>query len=354
MHHRTSWAGTSATGLLALAILSAGCGDKNVVNVLSPLNAFNETRLVSDNASGGGAVIDPSLINPWGIAFSTAGTLWVSNNGTGVSTQYNPNGTKVPVTIAIPGAGGAGKPTGIVANGTADFVIPGVGPSAFIFASLDGTLSAASSATATAVLVVNQSAVTAEYTGIAMATNLGANFLYAANFRHNRVDMFNATFGLAGSFTDTTMAPGFAPYGIANIGGQLYVTYAMQQAPDSMTSVAGVGNGFVDVFNPDGSLARRFASNGNLNAPWAIVAAPAGFGPFSGAILVGNFGDGTIAGFSPSGQFIDFVRDSNGVTLTIDGLWGLIFGPTAGSTTLYFAAGTGGEQHGLVGTLTPR
>src|SRR6185312_1519212 len=115
------------------------------------------------------------------------------------------------------------------------------------------------------------------------------NFLYATNFKQNAVDVFDNTFHFVNSFSDPTMAAGFAPFGIANIGGQLWVTYAKQKGPDNMDDTAGVGNGFVDVFNPDGTLARRFASNGTLNSPWAVVVAPAGFGPFAGDILVGNF-----------------------------------------------------------------
>jgi uncharacterized protein (TIGR03118 family) len=344
--------------LLTLTSVLTACGDKNLTNVVvaRPVVAgFNLTRLVANNSAGNAPIIDPDLVNPWGIAFNSAGILWVSDNGTGVSTLYNADGSKVPTTVPIVGAnGGKGAPTGLVFNTTTDFAVPGFGAGAFIFAGLDGALSVSNPSTGTATLAVDRSSEQAEYTGLAMAVNGGANFLYAANFRHAEVDVFDAGFNFVGSFTDPNMSAGFAPFGIANIGGQLYVTFA-KQSSDSIKDVAGVGNGFVDVFNADGSVARRFVSNGNLNSPWAVVMAPAGFGPFSGDILIGNFGDGKIGAYNPStGAFVDFVRDASGNVMTIGGLWGLAFGPSASSTTLYFAAGINNETGGLLGTLTPR
>jgi uncharacterized protein (TIGR03118 family) len=349
---------TAATIALALA----ACNDNNnLVNVIAPLNRFTLTRLVADQ--GAATTIDPNLINSWGIAFGPTGLLWVANNGTGTATVYNGDGTKVPMTVGIPGTGDSqGVPTGVILNSTIDFPIIGlgqpltsVGPATFIFAGEDGTISAWNALTpnGNAVLVADRSAEGAVYKGIAMAANGGQNFLYATNFHNNTIDVYDHNFAFVNSFTDPGMVAGFAPFGIANIGGQLFVTYAKQLAPDNHDDQAGVGNGFVDVFNPNGTLARRFASNGTLNSPWGIALAPANFSRFGGDILIGNFGDGLIGAYDPNtGALVDELRDSSGNAISIDGLWGLAFGPFPGATTLYFASGPQQESHGLVGTLT--
>jgi uncharacterized protein (TIGR03118 family) len=304
-------------------------------------------------------------VNPWGIAFGPTGLLWVSNNGTGTSTVYNGNGSKVPTTVTIPGADGAqGVPTGVVLNTTGDFVIVGVGPvqlpaigaAAFIFAGEDGTISAwnPSAPNNSAVIVADRSATGAVYKGIAMAQNGGANFLYATNFHANAVDVYDKNFVLVNSFTDASMPAGFAPFGIASINGKLYVSYAKQKAPDNTDDDAGLGNGFIDVFNPDGSLSKRLVSAGALNSPWAMVIAPTGFSRFAGDLIVGNFGDGLIAAYDPNtGAFVDNLRGGDGNPIHLSGLWGLAFGPFPGSTIMYFSSGPNDETHGLVGTLTP-
>jgi uncharacterized protein (TIGR03118 family) len=357
MQHRAAWAGRSTIAALAIASFLAACGD-SITNNVPTTNSFNETKLVADNAAGGAATVDANLVNPWGIAFSSTGILWVSDNGTGLSTLYNADGTALPTTFRVAGVGngGTGTPTGVIFNSSTNFVIPGFGPSAFIFANIDGTIAASNPTAGRALIVADRSGVTAEYTGVAMATNAGANFVYAANFHHNQIDMFDASFTFVRSFTDSTMAADFAPFGIANINGQLWATFAKQEGgPGGTQDEPGTGNGFVDVFNPDGSLAHRFASNGRLDSPWAVVRAPAGFGSFGGDILVGNFGDGKIGVYDPStGAFITQLHDANNNEIEIEGLWGLAFGPATGSTTLYFAAGTNDEHDGLVGTITAR
>ena len=357
MYYRAAWPRGLAVGGLALAGALAACNDENVLNIVPPANSFAVTKLVADNALGGAPVVDAKLINPWGIAFASTGILWVSNNGSGVATLYNTNGSKLPTVVAIPGVtnGGIGMPTGLVTNQTTGFVIPKFGPAQFIFADLDGTLAAANTATSGggAKIVVDRSAAGAAYTGIAMATNGLSNFLYAANFRHNSIDMFDSTFTFVRAFTDFQMAPGFAPFGIANIGGQLFVTFAKQAPPDSTQAEPGAGNGFVDVFNADGSLAKRLIAGSPLNAPWGIVIAPAGFGPFGGAILVGNFGDGKIGAYSATtGAFIDFLHNGNGDVITQTGLWGLSFGPPGATQSLFFSAGVNNERGGLIGMIT--
>src|SRR5205085_2787119 len=186
------------------------------------------------------------------------------------------------------------------------------------------------SSASNAVVVADRSGDGAVYKGIAMGSLNGQNFLFATNFKGNNIDVFDANFHYVASFTDGTLPAGYGPFGIQNIGGLIYVTFAKQLAPDNEDDQAGPGYGYVDVFNLDGTLARRFASGGGLNAPWAIALAPARFGAFGGRILIGNFGDGQIGAYdATTGAFVDFLRDANGVAISIDGLWGLTFGPAA-------------------------
>jgi len=361
-------AGT-AIAAFGFATLAVAC-DRSLTTALQPFsnastNIFNQTNLVSDVASYGATKTDPLLVNPWGIAFDPTGALWVANNGSGTATTYDANGNKLGTTISIPAAAtpivnpqaqiNIGLPTGIVYSAAGDFTIQGHGAATYIFAGEDGAISAwNASMGSTAQIVADRSANGARYKGLAMARDGSANRLYATNFKGNQIEVFDGSFNLVRAFTDSTLPAGFAPFGIATIGGQLYVTFAKQQAPENVDDVAAAGNGYVDVFAPSGVLIRRFASNGFLNSPWAIVQAPTGFGPFAGAILVGNFGDGQIGAYdAASGTFVDMLRDVNGAAISISGLWGLAFGPVSGSTSLYFAAGVGDEAHGLVGRLSP-
>jgi len=347
--------------LATLAGLSA-CDDKvpfgNFVTPVPIANFFTVTPLIGDDNTLGAPVIDPHLVNPWGIAFGPTGLLWVANNGTGTATVYSATGEPQSLVVNIPSASdatGGGRPTGVIFNPTTDFTIDvtGTGPAAFIFAGEDGVISAwNTSSNTTAQIVATHSE--AVYKALTMASNGGENFIYVTDFHHGMVDVYDTHFTLVQSFTDTSLPAGFAPFGIQNIAGKIFVTYAKQLPPDAEDDDPGVGNGFVVVFNPDGSVAQHFASNGSLNSPWAIVVAPAGFGPFAGAVLIGNFGDGKIGAYNAStGAFMDFLRDSNGAPIALEGLWGLQFGPTSSSTTLYFASGPGDEAHGLVGTITP-
>ena len=349
----------SAIAAVGLVAIASACDDKASGNLVPAVNnpGFAITALVADVSSFNAKTIDANLVNPWGIVFGSTGNLWVANNGTGTSTVYDAAGNKQALTVGIPTSTSAtgGAPTGVVANATTSFGIGATGPALFIFAGEDGVISAWNAAATNAQLVADRSGVNAVYKGIAMASSGGANFVYATDFHNGHVDMFDGTFTFVKSFSDPNIPAGFAPFGIANIGGKLYVSYAKQLAPENKDDDAGVGNGFVDIFNPDGALTGRFASNGVLNSPWGMVVAPAGFGPFAGAVLIGNFGDGRIGAYDAnSGSFLGTLNDLNNIPLVIDGLWGLSFGPTAGSTALYFASGPNDEAHGLVGTITPR
>ena len=357
MQHDRSSVRRSAAVFAGLAVALAACSSDSVTTPVLP-SAYDVTKLVADNASLGATTVDANLVNPWGLAFSTNGTLWVSNNGTHTSTLYNAAGVKSALTVAIPKSGGApgGSPTGQVFNPVAtDFLLPSGAKASFIFSNEDGTIAGWSSG-ATAVVAADRSTNGAVYKGLALATNAGANFLYATNFAKNTVDVFDKTFKYVSSFTDTSIPSGYAPFGIHTIGGQLWVTFAKRESGGGTDDVPGAGNGYVDVFNPDGTRVKRFVSNGRLNSPWAVVLAPAGFGSAAGNILIGNFGDGKIGAYDvTTSAFRGYLHDANNTPLVIDGLWDLIFGVgNAPATTLYFSAGPTGETHGLIGTLTAK
>lgn len=348
--------GRSVSIAVGLTAVLVACSDKTTTTPVLP-TAYDEAKLVADVSTLGATVVDANLTNPWGLAFSAGGTLWVSNNHSHTSTLYNAAGVKSALVVTIPGTAGAalGAPTGIVFNPTTDFVLANGNKASFIFAGEDGTLTGWNTG-ATAQIVADRSATGAVYKGLALAPNAGANFLYATNFKKNAVDVFDRTYKFVSSFTDATIPAGYAPFGIHTIGGLLYVTFAKQRAPNNEDDEPGVGKGYVDIFNPDGTRVKRFVSNGKLNSPWAVALAPAGFGSAGGNILIGNFGDGLIGAYdATTGAFRGFLHDANNVSLAIDGLWDLTFGVGAASpTSLYFSAGPSGETHGLLGTLTAK
>ncbi len=337
-------------GVIPAALLAVGCAGSSG----SRARTFLQTNLVSDTA-GVAAMTDANLKNAWGISFSPSGPFWISANGTGVSVVYDGTGATQLAPVVIPAAGGAtnGPVTGQVYNGTTDFAIGGSGASVFIFDNEDGVLSAWNGG-AGASVVSDQSATGAVYKGLAMASTGGANFLYAANFNAGTVDVFDKNFAKTSSFTDPNAPAGFAPFGIRNIGGQLFVTFAKQNAAKH-DDVKGPGNGYVDIFDPNGTLVKRLISQGALNSPWGIAQAPAGFGHVGNALLIGNFGDGRINAYDIStGQFMETLNGGSGQPLVIDGLWALTFG-NGGSggdpNKLYFTAGPNGEADGLFGYL---
>jgi uncharacterized protein (TIGR03118 family) len=328
--------------------------------------AVTQTNLVSDQV-GNAPRVDPNLINPWGMSFGTGATptpLWVSDNGADVSTLYSgattpPSFAKVPLTVSIPG----GAPTGQVFNGSAtDFVVhsgSASGAAKFIFDSEAGWITgwnpnvpAAGSTQATPAVQVPQ----AVFKGLALANMGGANYLYAADFHNGTVDVFDSTFTLqhwSGAFLDNHIPDGYAPFNIALLNGNLYVTYAKQDAAKH-DPVAGVGHGFVDVFNTSGQLLNRLVTRGGLNSPWGLAIAPSSWGSLAGSLLVGNFGDGRIHAYgATSGHAMGALRDASGIKITIDGLWGLLpgNGVAADPQSVIFSAGPDGEAHGLVGVL---
>jgi uncharacterized protein (TIGR03118 family) len=320
--------------------------------------------LVSDQP-GVAAFTDPNLVNAWGIASSGSGPIWVANNGTGTSTIYHGNGTAVPLVVTIP-AGAANTegavPTGAVFNGTGQFIVTegaSSGPAVFIFAGEDGTISGwnpnVDLTHAILPASADLSASGAVFKGLALGVTASGNFLYATDFHDGFVQVFDSTFTPTTTFTDSTLTTlGYGPFGIANIGGNLYVSFAKQDA-DAHDDVEGPGFGYVDEFDTDGNMIRQFAAQGTLDSPWGMVVAPGNFGAFSNALLVGNFGDGRISAFDlASGDFLGQMLLPSGQPLVIDGLWGLRFGNggQGGRTNLlYFTAGPDGESHGLFGNI---
>jgi uncharacterized protein (TIGR03118 family) len=348
--------------LIAAAAVALGAG---VVPSYAANTRYHVENLVSDGPPVTANHVDPNLKNGWGVAFNPNGFVWVTANGTGVSTLYDGLGNPQPLVVQIPSAptvSQPGLPTGIVFNGSGDFVISKnevSGPSRFMFASQDGVISAwAPNVDSTHAL---QAAYTpgAAYTGLALAGNGTANFLYAADFLGGKIDTFDKAFqrvSTHGGFVDPLIPPEFSPFNIQNIQGDLYIAYAKHKVGEA-DEIVGPGLGYVNVFDAKGNLIRRIGTRGRLNAPWGLAMAPASFGIFANRLLVGNFGDGTINAYDAgSGLFLGQLRGTDNEPLKIDGLWGFAFGngiqnqPTG---TLFFAAGPVEEANGLYGAITP-
>ena len=297
---------------------------------------YNQVNLASD-LPGVAAVTVPSLVNPWGISFSPTGPFWFADNGAGDSDLLDGRGQVVPLSVMVPpGGASGGNPTGTVFNGGPGFAISANGvtePSRFLFAAEDGTISGWTSAVdpTAAVVAVDNSALGADYKGLALASNAaGQSFLFAADFGRGEIDVFDQDFKpveRAGAFQDPNLPAGFAPFNIQYVNGQLFVAYAQQNPDKPGEELHGAGLGFIDVYDTNGALLSRFASQGTLNAPWGLALAPADFGRFGGALLVGNDGDGHINAFDPaSGAFLGQLEDNNGAPIAIPDLWALTFG----------------------------
>lgn len=333
--------------------------------------SYVATNLVSDlsgaNNPYGSASTDPHLLKGWGVAFNPTGFVWVTSNGTSTSTLYDGNGTPQSLVVAIPpGAAGSAMPTGIVFNGHQDFMVTQngkSGASAFIFAGEAGTLSGWSPTVdmTHAVKVFDGGGAGTVYKGLALASAGASDVLYAADFHHAAVDVFDSNFakvGVAGGFVDSALPPGYAPFGLQAIGGLVYVSYARQDA-SARNEVAGAGLGAVDAFDSAGHLVKRLVPVGSaLNAPWGMAMAPANFGPFSNALLVANAGDGKINAFNPeTGALMGTLSMMDGNPIAIDGLRGIAFGNGINNqpaNTLFFAAGPGGGNHGVYGRIDNR
>jgi uncharacterized protein (TIGR03118 family) len=325
---------------------------------------YQQTNLTS-NLSGIAKFTDPNLTNPWGISSAPGGPFWVSDNGSGRSTLYDNKGSPQSLVVTIPPAprGKMGTPTGTVFNSdTTAFIVSKKGisdASIFLFATEDGTISGWSQGVdmTHAILAVDNSSSGAVYKGLVLGTNRSGIFLYATNFHAGTIDVFDKKFAparLSGSFTDAHLPQGYAPFGISNINGNLYITYAQQNAQKN-GDIPGLGHGFVDVFDTNGHFIKRLVTQGQLDSPWGLALAGVSFGKFSNDLLVGNFGNGHINAFNPStGAFLGQLTSQNGHPLIINGLWSLMFGlgGQAGmANQLFFTAGIHQEADGLFGMI---
>jgi uncharacterized protein (TIGR03118 family) len=366
---------TAFAFLFAFFLLALGCKKSNERNALKD---FHQVNLVDNNGSYGAALHNPTLRNAWGIAFSPGGIAWVNANAGHVSELFDQDGNPIrtPVNIPSPLDTIGGTPTGIVFNSTPDFLLSDGGKALFIFVGDDGVLSGWNQAAGNNALRIKNNASTAVYKGLALASSGGANFLYAADFKTGKIDVWDKYFTPVNmSFSDPNLPSGYAPFNIQLVGNWLVVLYA-KVGPEG-DEETGQGFGFVNIFNTDGSFVKRFASRGWLNAPWGVAQAPASFFDDNDGdnddtksddnsmakkhghddnqpiLLVGNFGDGRINGFSLDGEFLGQLK-SHGKTIVINGLWALSFPPTTSTIDqhrLYFAAGPNDEMDGLFGYL---
>jgi uncharacterized protein (TIGR03118 family) len=315
------------------------------------LAQYQLTNLVS-NQVGAAKHTDPLLVNAWGLAYGPGGPFWVSDQGSGWSTLYDGNGIKQGLNVVIPSVSGQGpgSPTGIAYNGSQEFQVQGWA-SIFLFATLDGTISgwAPQSNPNQAIIAVNNSSSGAVYTGLAITSNASGNVLFAADNANNKVDMYDGNFNLVTSFTDTTLPAGFAPFGIQDINGLVYVAFAS-------SSVA--PGGYVDIFSESGAFLKRLTQGGRLDQPWGFAAAPNTFGPLSNTLLISNNlnKSGTINAFNAiTGQFVGTVKDTNGKAIHIDQLWGIEFGggtsSDGGKSQLFFTAGPDNNLAGTFGVI---
>ena len=345
-------------------------------------SGFADTALVSDKVGvvATTTTIDANLSNPWGVAIAPGLPFWIADNNSNVSTLYSGTGametdgitgsSAVGITIPASAAGTPANPTGQVYNGSGGFLIPtsaGQETALFIFDGEGGTIAAwASGSGASAVTTYDDGVVNganhAVYKGLALGTVNGATFLYATDLHNNKVDVFDTNFtkppAMQGKFVDPAIPAGFVPFGIAALNGQLYVSYAKQDAAKH-DETTGAGLGYVDVFDFSGNLVNRFASAGALNAPWGMAIAPEGFGSFAGDLLIGNFGDGKINIFAPNGTALATSMGSlsvnNGGTFALPGLWSLVFGNGDADkpmTTLFYTGGFADQTDGVFGSIS--
>jgi uncharacterized protein (TIGR03118 family) len=349
MHRRKFLAATILTIGTILALTTA------VAQAGASKTAITQTNLVSD-LPGVARFTDPNLKNPWGISAGPSTPMWVSDNGTGVTTLYRGDGSKVPLTVVIPpgqaDSAALGTPTGTVFNGNSSEFRG----DRFLFATEDGTIAGWQPAYGTVAHTEADNSLPAPgavYKGLALGSTAGGDRIYAANFRTGLVDVFDAAYAPAGSFTDPKIPDNYAPFNVQNLDGVLYVSFAMRDATGH-DDIAGQGHGFVDAFDTSGNLLRRLVSHGRLDSPWGLAIAPASFGDFAGDLLVGNFGDGRINAYTlDKGNYRGTLSRTDGSPISIDGLWALRVGNSAADpNAVYFTAGINEEADGLFGELT--
>lgn len=311
---------------------------------------FKITKLVSDQ-TGKAKNLDTNLVNAWGLSQAPGGPVWVSDNGTGLSTVYEQgNGVNTGLVVAIPGATPTGNVYAPVGTGFPISENGKSGDSEFIFVTEAGIISGWNSSVdqANAVVAYDGSGKGSVYKGVAIDTK--SKLLFAADFTNNQVQIFDSNWNITGSFTDKSLKH-YAPFNVAVINGNLYVAFA-KQAKKCCDEVDKLGDGYVDVFDESGNLLSQLVAGGQLDAPWGMTIAPSSFGSFAGALLVGNFGNGWINAYDPnSGSYLGWLNNTKGAPLVIDGLWGLDPIPTGKIT---FGAGPKKESHGLLGLISAK
>lgn len=349
--------------LIAVATASGGVAAAQTSGV------FQATNILSDGFVPA-TTVDPNFIDPWGI--SGTNTLWINTNVTGFSYLSSVAGVLGSFKAVVPPASGSGtgSPTGTVQNTTTGFVLSNGTKASFLFATLDGTISGWNSGTSAAgnhaLIAINNSTNNAVYTDLALVTNTTGTFLLVPNFgQGGKVEIYNTSFQaatLAGTFTDPNVPTGYAPYGIKVFGTQVFVTYMLRTTPpfaagaDTYQEILGTNTGFVSVFDINGNFVARVVTGGNLNAPWGVAIAPAGFGIYGGDLLIGNFGDGLITAYSPTPpySYLGMVADGTGKPIAFPGLWEIFASSAtaANPNAIYFDAGLAKETHGLFGVIS--
>jgi uncharacterized protein (TIGR03118 family) len=332
-------------------VLSATLGLLLAFSSNAALAQYQVTYLTS-NLTGKAKFTDPLLKNAWGLAYSPDAPFWISDEASGWSTLYSATGDPQSLQVTIPSASGSGPgtPTGIVYNGSTEFQID-TWTSVFLFATLDGTISGWSAFNPSAALIGATSA-SSSYTGLAITNHTSGNFLFAADAANNKVDIYDGNFNLTGSFTDPEIPAGFAPFGIQDINGQVYVSFA---------ATSGGTGGYIDIFSETGTLVKRFTHGKPLNQPWGFAVAPANFGTFSNALLItNNVTAGTINAFSlTTGKLLGTLSNSAGKALSINGIWGIEFGGGGGSASngmknqLFFTSGPN-DLNGYFGVIAAK
>jgi uncharacterized protein (TIGR03118 family) len=339
------------------------------------LKNYEQVNLVANNGNYGAPNIDPLQINAWGLAWSPTGIAWVNSQGGHVSALYNSEGVapRKPVNIPSPAGPATGNPTGIVFNGSADFVLSNGAAARFLFVNLDGVLSGWNGAAGDNAILIKDNSATSVYTGMAIGVSNSANYIYASDFRSGKIDVWDKNFNPVNmAFKDPWLPKGYSPFNIQAVGEWLYIMYA-KVGPDGRDE-KGIGKGVVSIFKTDGSFVKRFATRDLLNAPWGVTQAHKSFfqdpdedesGKHGNGykndhyrdttlVLVGNFGDGKINAYTSRGEFVGQLR-SHGRTIAIDGLWAIGFAPLTATAIdpnrLYFTAGPEGETDGLFGYL---
>ena len=328
--------------LIALCLVAATAASVTTSSA-GPIG-FKVTNLASNTT-------DANLINAWGISASPTGPFWLGANGSGTSLVYNGAGVKQGLEVTIPGDGSV---TGVAFSNVAGQF----NRDTFLFVSEDGTFSGWRGALGTTAETLQLADPSNVYKGLAVGSVGGHSYAYIADFHSGTVDVAKgdaAAPDLPGNFVDPGLPAGYAPFNVANIGGVIYVAYALQGA--GKDEAAGPGNGIISRFDLNGNFLGRLVSNGgDLNAPWGLALAPAGFGDVGGSLLVGNFGDGRIHAYDPiTGALLETLLNTGGNPIFIDGLWGLRFGnggQAGDPMTLFFTAGPEDESQGLFGKLT--